>query len=732
MRIRGVGARRRRERSPDAHWRPEAGAPPDVSATRTEEEAALARGLVDLPDDVRTAVALRYQDGLTFAQIGEALACSASHAHDRVRLGLDRLRRALTGAGLAALAADARALESTLSAVGETPVPAALAPRLLAAKGVTAVGVGVPSVVAALFLGSAIGLAALGDDEPPSLVSPAAVDPPARVASVAASDGAPAGLVREEVLPFGETEEVVVLTEEPPRAAANAFDRTAEADGPPVVVAGRVVDPAGRPLEGLEVEARSLDRSGKGRPVIGGTSVSARDGSFAISLPAPPPTGETWAFLVRYEPLVLDSASALVKPEGTREPIVLRVHDVPDEVEAPWSLELVLRDDAGRPIADAAVALHRRVRRGAHGAFLAAEAAGRTDAVGRVLLSGEVRGTKKLVLHADHLSAFAPSVDLEVRDAAGRRELVVFDPRDLAGRVTDPAGGPVADATVAAGDVSVTTDADGRFRLDDVGPALVAVAVDAGPRGTAALHSVATGRDDLVVELDPPEGTLGTIVGRAYDAESGALVRVPWYADVDVLTVDDDLPLDAVFGDLLPNHAVPISRQQMDMGDAPPPAETFRVDRVPPRRVVVRLKLPYRAPVFLGPYDLREQRRVEDVVARVPAPARIEGVVVDADGQPVPYAYIGVTGTGPRSREVVGDHDAVVRALGGRGAPLPSLPHRTAADGRFTIGALPVGLPLRLVALHATFRPATGDPLTLAPGETRDGVTLRLRVERER
>ncbi|MBL8095036.1 MAG: RNA polymerase sigma factor [Anaerolineales bacterium] len=77
------------------------------ATTREVEQALAARGLrlqlwqalQDLPGDLREAVALRYLGGLRFREIGEATGCNDKTAQSRVRLGVERLRRALSASG---------------------------------------------------------------------------------------------------------------------------------------------------------------------------------------------------------------------------------------------------------------------------------------------------------------------------------------------------------------------------------------------------------------------------------------------------------------------------------------------------------------------------------------------------------------------------------------------------------------------------------------------------------
>jgi RNA polymerase sigma-70 factor (ECF subfamily) len=64
---------------------------PDATAFR----AALADGLAELPADQRAVVHLKLWEGLTFAEIAEALGIAANTAASRYRYGLDKLQALL-------------------------------------------------------------------------------------------------------------------------------------------------------------------------------------------------------------------------------------------------------------------------------------------------------------------------------------------------------------------------------------------------------------------------------------------------------------------------------------------------------------------------------------------------------------------------------------------------------------------------------------------------------------
>ncbi len=79
----------------------------EAATTREVEQALAARGLRTqlwaalraLPADLREAVVLRYLGGLRFREVGEVAGCNEKTAQSRVRLGVERLRRALHSVG---------------------------------------------------------------------------------------------------------------------------------------------------------------------------------------------------------------------------------------------------------------------------------------------------------------------------------------------------------------------------------------------------------------------------------------------------------------------------------------------------------------------------------------------------------------------------------------------------------------------------------------------------------
>jgi len=121
---RGDGRRRAREERHAMEQQPA-----DPSTNAADERAQVLSHVEALPDDLRAALRLRYEEDMTWDAVGAALAIAPSSAHERVQRALERLRAALRGASLPALAFD---LEARLADLPTPAIPQGLAPKLLA------------------------------------------------------------------------------------------------------------------------------------------------------------------------------------------------------------------------------------------------------------------------------------------------------------------------------------------------------------------------------------------------------------------------------------------------------------------------------------------------------------------------------------------------------------------------------------------------------------------------
>jgi len=96
---RNVVHERRRASAEGIEERFEAKELTDVEAARREEAQTLRAALEDLPDEQSRVIELAYFGGFTHTQIAEILEQPVGTIKGRMRLGLEKMRRTLEGAG---------------------------------------------------------------------------------------------------------------------------------------------------------------------------------------------------------------------------------------------------------------------------------------------------------------------------------------------------------------------------------------------------------------------------------------------------------------------------------------------------------------------------------------------------------------------------------------------------------------------------------------------------------
>ena len=203
-------------------------------------------------------------------------------------------------------------------------------------------------------------------------------------------------------------------------------------------------------------------------------------------------------------------------------------------------------DDAGHPLAEATVSAALQghqfsIERNALVKYASAAASVQSD--GSFRLTG-LEPAEAYLLHAAQ-AGFQPATSAPFEPGPGQTldvgELVLKRLCQVAGRVQDSAGHPIAGATVEPyhnrSAHHTTTDADGRFLLDQVAPgaqticaeATGFVGVNAFPNSPAkgmASVRLAPGerRDGLLIELEPE----GVIRGRILGPDGALLVEEPF------------------------------------------------------------------------------------------------------------------------------------------------------------------------------------------------------------
>jgi RNA polymerase sigma-70 factor (ECF subfamily) len=97
---RAIDVLRRRRGHREAQLEQAAELPSQVSdpadeAAHSEQRASVARALLDLPEEQRQAIEMTYFGGLTIAEFAQRVSIPLGTAKSRLRLALERLRRAM-------------------------------------------------------------------------------------------------------------------------------------------------------------------------------------------------------------------------------------------------------------------------------------------------------------------------------------------------------------------------------------------------------------------------------------------------------------------------------------------------------------------------------------------------------------------------------------------------------------------------------------------------------------
>lgn len=710
----------------------------DLAAAREEREA-VARSVASLPDDLRIPLELRYAESMTFAAIAELVECSEPTAHDRVRRALEQLRARLKRAGFAVAMAP---LEAHLTRPPSIPTPPGLEAALLDGTATVAAATTTKAAVAAALVGLTLTSVALLTADPVPASTPAAP----RVAEATLGDRIPSPPISParaletasaaSVGPADASRRPVPPPADPPRAAQVLVQQVGQIDGIAGVATlrGRVVGPNEDLRARLEVVARGAEWV-KGSPAAARAAV-ASDGSFEIEVP-------TWLEDGRYVRLDLEYEGAVVTRGAERKvaadevtELELRLgHDLGERAGA-FTLDLVLTEASGAPLAATPVELRRRIQ-GATRAFEVTEATGTTDGAGRLRLTGERLGEKVLRIGGVRREGVAPPIERTLQIAAAGPAFAAFTlPASdrIAGRVCDEAGAALADATLTIDGAAVALDASGTFDAGPFARSGHALVASAPGHATRRVEEWAPGAEPILLRLanDGEDEARLEVAGRFFDLVTSGPMPMEWWAgDVDLLPVPDELDGVALLADFLPNHLRATPVQRSARAEAPPPTDRFATRAYHPGRVLAVARASDRAPAIAGPFDLRETPIVTDVVMRFDAAAAVTGTVRAPDGGEVSGAVVMVTGAGPISGRCLADADDLVRRAGGRGF-LPFADARSGKGGSFAVGELPHHLSLRLAVLHPAFEPRVSAPLALRPGQVTEGVTLTLGPRRVR
>ncbi len=733
-------ASRRRREEDYAMNQPEARS--DTGVLDADTALALERFIARLPDELRSALQLRFHEGLTFARVGEALEISEPAAHERVKRALERLKDSLSRAGLAAVAVDVeRALEAPSV---PAPVPIALAKQLLALHSAVA-----PVSIAAAILGSMTVIAALVlvvprllEHEGEERVAVVSMPVPAAAASTTTRslDVPDAAQRREPARPFGIE-----------AAASNSMVPIPEPVETKGTLVGRVTDADGLPVSDLVIVANSIERDGKfarytSRGKTGG------DGRFRIecTVGVAGATNYTLAIEGRVAFEASSPADLLrVESGATRDVGVLRLAPRALDEDGQFELSLKISDENGRAIAGIHAALFRAVRSEDGWSDRTWEASSKFDSEGRAHLSGEHVGRKILVVDGRELGFQRFERDLEL--GVGAHELAVTLARglEIRGRLVDVDGHAIVRETgesrfgnvlqLRALDPRRPTDwifseiaDDGAFLFRGLDPGPHQLEISGGPWSSICMDGVRAGATDVLITLklhdDPRDrgNHCAEIHGRVVDETTHQPVAVD-VMEIDVEKLDPETRRAGFDVDLAPAFLFPPPVQVAWSGEYPSRSDRVHTGSLGPGAYALIVRNEGYAPEFVGPIELAAHEMRSDLVVSLVRPTRVTGSVLDADGRPCPDAFVLVNGIGPKSLERRSATDAdVVRTNGNPRAAVWELA-RTDANGAFSIEGLSPRYDYVLEAFHARF-----EPITSARVEGRDPGAVGLRFEKKR
>jgi protocatechuate 3,4-dioxygenase beta subunit len=320
-----------------------------------------------------------------------------------------------------------------------------------------------------------------------------------------------------------------------------------------------------------------------------------------------------------------------------------------------------------------------------------------TDAGGRFAFAGI--GPGAYVLRAEAGSAVAPIVSAVVGDspelaaAPPLVALVLVTGTSARGRVVDERGGGVPDAVVEIDTVPATglwppirSDSAGAWTSPPLAPGTYRIrARRAGfvARRTATVNMPGQGAP-VTLEL----ARMGTLTGRVLDEQGAPLGGA---------TVHDRLAESEELGVIW--SPLPPAAEAAASGAGPPIAVStgvgtrrattggdgrFALGDVPPGRVRIEVLHPRVVPFRTGTLVVAPGQRLDVGTLKVHAAARIQGLVVDADGSPIAGAKVTAAPAGGDAAGVPGGAgDALYALTAGDGSfslPLPSGAHRVTAS----------------------------------------------------
>ncbi|MGH9398802.1 MAG: carboxypeptidase regulatory-like domain-containing protein [Thermoanaerobaculia bacterium] len=439
-----------------------------------------------------------------------------------------------------------------------------------------------------------------------------------------------------------------------PHSVAIALRRAAS-------LAGQVKDESGRPVEGAQVSWSLASRSA--------AMPSRRDGSFRFKGLESLRNAVLEAQKAGFAPARLYGVSARPGEEKRGLILVLR-----KGLEARGRVV----DLDGKPVAGARVHVTPEKERGRFfGSFLGeSRPAAVSDAEGAFRVAGLEAGVYRVAVFREaFVDRVAPSLEVRADGPNQWRPILLALGASIAGQVLAPDGKPVAGAlvTTLSSDVRparATTDADGRFRLEDLAPQTRTSLTFTAEGFARAEQNATPPAEDLRIVLK----ATGILRGRVEDAAS----KKP----VTAFTVSIRPTSPDGFGSY-ERKSVAIQSE----GGA------FEMPDVPPGTWSVRASAPGYQPGWVAAGEVGEGQVLEGIVLALQKGLSLSGRVFDPRGQGLPNAAVSWEparrGTGDYSESSVGRRRETT----------------SDADGRYSFEGLPPGK-LTVKAKHPDYLPA--------------------------
>jgi len=679
---RGETNRRRREEA-RAMGTSESAAQLGPDPARNELVSRLRASVARLPDDLRVATVLRFQEGLTFAAMAELAGTSEPTMFERVKKALEKLRVGLAQAGHAHALLE---LEALLAVEESVAVPGRLCATLLALPAATtagAAGAAIGATTASVATASSGAWLAAAAAVVILVGGGAAAVHAVRSSRSSAQEEARAPADRTEV---ATSAPVAAATAEPARvadghpaeaaaAAARGSDGRMRAGDllssdmvmPPGVnwddrmvetahLRGVVVDDDGRPLAKAHVDASSSEGAPKAF-AWRAQGESGADGSFDLRVAAVTKEPQPYVVVLDHADMLRRKVNATVTPGGTTD--LARVEMKRNAADRPGDFELALTvvGPEGRPVQRAIVRMFRKLVARPTGApdvdskpRFEWQAGGLTDERGTIVLAGQRLGEKRFEIHARATGCRDQVVDRTI-DANGASEATVALETGLTleGRLVAPAGDEGAAALRGARLDAIAHDAleleasgafagepfdaaispDGSFVVRGLAPGRHRLRVH-GDFSTAWVDHVEAGRHDVELQLkradDPSDAGLhrAEIHGRIVDERGAPLTVDPDVVELFELPADwkpDDPRVESEF---VPALLAPDFRQQSQVlidtsRPRPGPSSAFHKNDLDAGSYVVVVKAAGRKPGVSAVVTVAENQIARDVVVTLHA-----------------------------------------------------------------------------------------------------------------